>query len=678
MRYNTPVIFILFLTLHSFSQQLWEWSNPWPVGTVILSMAWTGEKIVAVGRCGTIMTSSDGIQWKVQKPVVKTHIAAVHWTGSSLIAVGENSVVLMSKDGENWSVGYCDVSGSAWLTDVDWTGTQYVCTGIGGVIVTSPDGKLWTKQDTKTTVDLLGLVWTGKQLVACGANGTFLISADGLNWTKNIVAGGTPRYTDIVWDGTKFVAVAHMAPIIKSYDGKDWTGCETPVYKNFETIAWGGNRFVVAGGDTILTSSDGINWEVAPYITSETQCAVWAGNQFVLGEYCGRIYTSPDGLAWTYRGKSLGGYGSGAYYRAITWGKDRFVVVSTDTSYVSFDAIHWEKYYTGRTIQIEQLWDITWTGKQFIAVGGLGWPVILGSADGMKWDSLWGGEEALSRDKGADLLSVTFSPDRVIACGRGGYVVYSKDLRTWTKVQLTNTYLLGIAWTGKGYITVGAEGKIFTSPDGETWTQQNSGTKNGFYDIAWNGSKLVAVGVYNTIMSSVDMGITWQPEQSNIPGNVSWTGVLWAGDRFVAVTSNGLAIMSYDGIHWVDTWPGTEYWIEDIAANDSLIVVVGDFQAIIRTKKTSLNTSIIKHYGNAAANTIVFSVKGNFIRLLLPEAKNANFRLFDIRGRVVASLCNLSEQNIIDLSRYNLSNGQYIISVEQGTKVYSSKFSLIQ
>ena len=59
------------------------------------------------------------------------------------------------------------------------------------------------------------------------------------------------------------------------------------------------------------------------------------------------------------------------------------------------------------------------------------------------------------------------------------------------------------------WMIAGDSGKLATSPDGVTWTQQTSsfGT-SGIYGLSYDGTQLVAAGAAGKIATSPD-GVTW-------------------------------------------------------------------------------------------------------------------------------------------------------------------------
>ncbi|MGC8905804.1 MAG: hypothetical protein ACP5OL_11985, partial [Thermus sp.] len=84
---------------------------------------------------------------------------------------------------------------------------------------------------------------------------------------------------------------------------------------------------------------------------------------------------------------------------------------------------------------------------------------------------------------------------------------------------------------------MGDYGNILTSPDGVTWTAQDSGTINFLNAVAYGNGTFVAVGDNSTIFTSPD-GVTWTAQDSGT--SYSLYGVTYANGTFVVVGSGGI------------------------------------------------------------------------------------------------------------------------------------------
>jgi hypothetical protein len=293
--------------------------------------------------------------------------------------------------------------------------------------------------------DLNGIAWSGTQFATVGDGGTILTSPDGVKWDLRS-AGTTTNLNGIAWSGTQFVAVGADGMILTSPTGSTWTTQTSGTTNSLNGIIWAGTQFVASGaGGTILTSPDGVTWTSQTTSTSAPLHGIaWSGALLAVaaetvpltpfGSNAYRlILTSPDGVTWT-------------------------------LNLLPSDAAH--------------LFDIAWSGAQFVAVGG----IIINSEFG----------------------SVFYQSD----------IFTSSDGVTWVNHLPEEAVLLyGVAWSGTRFVAVGDFQTILTSFDGVTWTHQLQSITNRLNDITWSGSQFVAVGILGTILTSPD-GLTWTPQNS--------------------------------------------------------------------------------------------------------------------------------------------------------------------
>ncbi len=78
-----------------------------------------------------------------------------------------------------------------------------------------------------------------------------------------------------------------------------------------------------------------------------------------------------------------------------------------------------------------------------------------------------------------------------------------------------------------------------------SWMPQTSGTTKYLLGVTYGGGKFVAVGLSNTILTSLD-GVTWTAQ--TVTG--SFRSVTYGGSQFVAVAQSGTIVTSPDGTAW--------------------------------------------------------------------------------------------------------------------------------
>ncbi len=189
---------------------------------------------------------------------------------------------------------------------------------------------------------------------------------------------------------------------------------------------------------------------------------------------------------------------------------------------------------------------------------------------------------------GGSLYDVVWDGSQFVAVGWGGTILTSPDGITWTQQQSGLTQRLsGITWGGSQFVALGwgyedfagYRATIITSPDGITWTKRILNFEEELNGITWSGNQFVAVGWDGTILTSHD-GITWTKRCSG-KWNDLW-GVTWSGSQFVAVgglaeggSMNCIILTSPDGITWTQQNSGTTNSLRGITWSGSQFVAVG-------------------------------------------------------------------------------------------------------
>src|ERR1041385_30411 len=126
----------------------WYWRNPYPNGNDLRGVSYGDGTFVAVGKLGTIMTSSDGQVWKLRESGVGDQLNQVIYAQGAFVAVGYGGVILSSTNGIDWVSHSASADYS--LRGIVYAEGKYVI--VGGY----PGGQLML------TSDRLGQ-WTVKQ-----------------------------------------------------------------------------------------------------------------------------------------------------------------------------------------------------------------------------------------------------------------------------------------------------------------------------------------------------------------------------------------------------------------------------------------------------------------------------------------------------------------------------------
>jgi photosystem II stability/assembly factor-like uncharacterized protein len=208
--------FALFAT-HAFSQEEKTAPESTPAGprpsvvaakaaqNLLTDIALVGEKLVAVGEEGVILTSADGTSWtQVQAPVdvmltrLRFADAQTGW------ALGYDASILRTKDGgKTWTLPHFDAEGRA-LFDLLFTDPQHglAVGAYGGFLVSEDGGTTWTKRES----DLSALGMHLNQILKLGDGSLLVVGERGLV-ARSSDHGVTWQILDFPYGGTLFGAL---------------------------------------------------------------------------------------------------------------------------------------------------------------------------------------------------------------------------------------------------------------------------------------------------------------------------------------------------------------------------------------------------------------------------------------------------------------------------------------
>lgn len=202
---------------------------------------------VAVGDRATILTSGNGVDWRLELPpdaTTNSIFFGVGGTPNLLVVVGDKASLIVSPNV---------------VSNIDITVTN------GTNVITIPAtgnafGVLWYAMAAPTTNDLQGIAATTNLFVVTGDRGTILTSPDGTNWTLR--ASPTNRFLSSVtpWPGG-WVVTGDDGAIVTSVDGVAWSLVPPPTTNWLYRVRYLGGKLITVGQNgTILTSTNGSAW----------------------------------------------------------------------------------------------------------------------------------------------------------------------------------------------------------------------------------------------------------------------------------------------------------------------------------------------------------------------------------------------------------------------------------
>ncbi|MFM9080188.1 MAG: hypothetical protein ACKOTE_08670, partial [Opitutaceae bacterium] len=457
------------------------------------------DRWIALGTGGTIVTSTDGVNWPRTASCITTSINGVASGGGLIVAVASGGKIVTSSDGLTWTERTSGITTD--LRAVTHAGGSFVAVGLGGVILTSSNGTTWNRATSGVTAHLSGVARVQGAFVAGGVNGTLLSSPDGGTWSV-ISLNGTAT-------GTLFLAASGSDALLTGRSGEVYTGNSATAWRraskgtneSLQGVAYGGGNFVAVGASSdpvsratlvpIQVSTDGLTWRRAnPHPGFSALSAVTYGqSRFVAVGANSAVFTSSDGLTWT-----KGTVNATAALACVAAGPSLFVAGSGSAIYSSPDGL-------------------TWTQR----ITSLPWAV----------------------------RGVAYGAGRFVALGDGGNIRHSADGVTWTTgTSGVTANLLAVSWwEDVGFIATGASGTILTSTDGLTWQLRESGVGENLGAIHRAPFGFVAAGgTQGTMLISLD-GISWSI--TSLPADKTIRSLAFGNSLLVAAGDSG-ALLAFD------------------------------------------------------------------------------------------------------------------------------------
>jgi hypothetical protein len=305
------------------------------------------------------------------------------------------------------------------------------------------------------------------------------------------------------------------------YDGLRYVGVSnTPEYSASITStlgdAWSINKIANSPLNTTnISFADG--W----YVITTTNAAT-------------PIFISADGVNWTTSGGTYTPYDSTPYdttsydftsllvesnlLNASDYNDNKWIAVG-ENIVLSTDKFFWGEVfvlpYSGQLKDVKYI-DIpiynNWLAVGNWTVSGADRAVLLRSSDGITWIEINAG--ITTGITNATLNAVAPGDNLLVYVADNGRIFTTTNNISFTEqTSGVSENLLDVLYVDSTYIVVGEDGTILTSTDAVTWNIDTSGTTENLNGITSDGAgKYLVVGNNNIILTSIDSGIdkTWE------------------------------------------------------------------------------------------------------------------------------------------------------------------------
>ena len=274
---------------------------------------------------------------------------------------------------------------SSRVNGVAFGNNTWVAVGGAGKIAYSSDGRSWTAippgtgagQSTFGTTNIIDVAFANNLFFAVGRD-RMATSPDGRTWTA-VATPPTGTWNSIAFGGGRWVVVGNAGRTAYSTDGRTWTAVDASgaiANNNIVAVAFGNNRFVIAGnsGGALAYSSNGAAWTAVPTANVGgllyNSSVAYFNNRWVAGAR-NRIAYSSDGASWTGVAMPNTSNAVQSNINGIAFGNNRWVNVGgRGLIYYSTDATSWTA--VANTTFTNEIFAVAYGNGRFVAVGSLG------------------------------------------------------------------------------------------------------------------------------------------------------------------------------------------------------------------------------------------------------------------------------------------------------------------
>jgi hypothetical protein len=585
---------------------------PKPFSDSIIGVVYAGNMFVAMSRTGTPLTSLNGTDWTIQKPLIgEEPLWPTIWNVmTGLVTDGRTIVASMTSRGMTHHV-YVSIDGLTWndskidghyIKGVTWFQSRfYLLTGYGAsytALCYEPNSRTW--QGGPRSYSQIPK-WAWMHHVMTGDT-TFLV-ATSARWHNDTQIG-----IGICRAGIRSYAVSPDGSLAMVNDSDQWVETVTGDTSNRGDILQFGftksERYAFPGYGRWLFCVDGVSWnpvsdaalsglkEYGGIETRDVRCALRVGDGLIVAGGQGRIYRKRFEALWSvfdFNGLTAGAISDYFYSVAVCNGR---AVAAGDMNvcYLATDSLYTDWKRVSSPLPSQEIRGVCAPDSEFLF-----------AAD------------------------VTDSSSKTV-----WYLYRSKDGTAWARTAMVDTALRPIT--------------VYIAP---------------YRIFSINGSRIMFMG--NSILRNLHDSV-WSVSSTT----VHFTDVMFVDGHFIGIGSGSSVYLSNDGIAWDSCRTGFFTHLTTIGYDNDLIWIGGNGGLIASTPRASIGAGVAVPFVNRPAEALFCArIMGRMLHLSLTGALAQRVRVVRADGVTVASrTCGWARSVALPLT--NMASGMYLIVGEIG------------
>ncbi len=199
---------------------------------IVIGVAGSPNTLVGVGGLGTVVTSTNGVDWSTQVSGVTSDLYTIVYGNGLFVAGGDAGTIITSADGVAWTSPLSNTTNAIY-------GLAF---GNGNEILTSTDGVKWTVRPSTTPWGFSYIAFgSGRFTALAGPESSFLpylslVSTNGIDWSaaQRIYNLEDPAFwssamvSSSLWEALRILILSGMFQPMASIGKEDITVAPVP------------------------------------------------------------------------------------------------------------------------------------------------------------------------------------------------------------------------------------------------------------------------------------------------------------------------------------------------------------------------------------------------------------------------------------------------------------------